>query len=59
MDTVVAGIKGNYDIVLDTIWNERGQAMQLIASENNRHFATTPLVFPRNDVIETRVEIPY
>ena len=35
VDTVVAGIKGNYDIVLDPIWNEVGQAMQLIASENN------------------------
>ena len=59
VDTVVAGIKGNYGIVLDPIWNEIGQAMQLIASENNGHFATTPLVFPRDDVIETRVEIPY
>ena len=59
VDTIVAGIKGNYDIVLDPIWNEIGQAMQLIASENNRHFATTPLVFPRNDAWETRVEIPY
>ena len=50
VETIVAGIKGNYDIVLDPIWNEIGQAMQLIASENNRHFATTPLVSPRNDV---------
>ena len=37
-------------MVLGNIWNERGQTMQLIASENNRHFATTPLVPPRNDV---------
>ena len=59
MDTVVAGIKGNYDIVLDPIWNEIGQTMQLIASENSRRFATPPLVSPRNDVSETRIEIPY
>ena len=47
VDTVVAGIKGNYDIVLDTIWNERGQSMQLIASENN-------LWFPREMTSEKR-----
>ena len=27
--------------------------------KKRRHFATPPLVFPRNDVSETRAEIPY
>ena len=31
----------------------------LIAWENRRHFATPPLVSPRNDVWETSAEIPY
>ena len=39
-------------------------AMQLfllcsMAWENSQHFATPPLVFPRNDVWVTRAEIPY
>ena len=31
----------------------------LIAWENIRHFATPPVVYPRNDVWETSAEIPY
>ena len=30
-----------------------------LAWENSQHFATPPLVSPRNDVWETRAEIPY
>ena len=37
------------------LWN----ASHSLSRENSRHFATLPLVFPRNDVWETSAEIPY
>ena len=40
----------------NTFWH---QSRFRLAWENSRHFATTPLVSPRNDVLETSVEIPY
>ena len=31
----------------------------ILTGDDSRHFATPPLVFPRNDVWETSAEIPY
>ena len=39
--------------------NSESQQSFLIAWENIRHFATPPVVYPRNDVWETSAEIPY
>ena len=35
------------------------KSRNFLAWENSRHFATPPLVSPRNDVSETSAEIPY
>ena len=40
----------------NTLWR---QSRFRLAWENSRHFATIPLVSPRNDVYETSTEIPY
>ena len=44
---------------LSCTWLVEYRASEKLASENNRHLATLPLVFLPNDVCETSAEIPY
>ena len=43
----------------DCFWGEFNRTTRGIAWENSRHFATPPMVSPRNDVWKTSAAIPY
>ena len=40
-------------------WEFEKRSRKMLAWQNSRHFASTPLVSPRSDVWETSAEIPY